>query len=123
MKVANASLLDEATACAEAMTLCYRASNGKRAGFLADERLHPQNLALLKTRAGPLGLSVSVLPAVDMPDALAKGGAAVSGIILQYPNTDGAILDHSALIHAAHSHGASRLAFPALPFRHRAQDW
>uniref|UniRef100_A0A914VN68 Glycine cleavage system P protein n=1 Tax=Plectus sambesii TaxID=2011161 RepID=A0A914VN68_9BILA len=96
LPTSNASLLDESTACAEAMTLCYRST--KRNVFLADPMLHPQNTALLHTRAEPLGLKVEPLDLAN-PAFTPE----VSGIIIQYPNTEGSIEDIKQLIAKAHA--------------------
>ncbi|MDC1215837.1 glycine dehydrogenase (aminomethyl-transferring), partial [Octadecabacter sp.] len=60
LEIANASLLDEATACAEAMTMAQRVSKSKVRGFFIDENCHPQNIAVMKTRAAPLGIEIIV---------------------------------------------------------------
>jgi glycine dehydrogenase len=99
LPVANASLLDEATACAEAMTLLY--GNGKRNVFLVSDKLHPQNIALLESRAKPLGIELII---GDW-----KGftfDETVFGAILQYPDTTGKVEDYSDLTEAAHQNGA-----------------
>ena len=58
LEIANASLLDEATACAEAMTMAERVAKSKMKAFFVDENCHPQNIAVMQTRAAPLGLSL-----------------------------------------------------------------
>ena len=99
MEIANASLLDEATACAEAMTMCHALKgNGKRNVFLAAPDSHPQNLEVLRTRAKPLGIEVRVSKPVF--------NETVFGILLQYPTTDGAVPNPSEMIEAAHEAGA-----------------
>ena len=60
MAMSNASLLDEATACAEAMSMVYGLSNNKKKNFFVDEKCHPQNIDLIKTRAAPIGVNVIV---------------------------------------------------------------
>ena len=60
LEIANASLLDEATACAEAMTMAQRVSKSKVTGFFIDENCHPQNIAVMQTRAAPLGIAIIV---------------------------------------------------------------
>ncbi len=103
MEVANASLLDEATAAAEAMALLHRAQPGKGAGvrnvFLVSERCYPQTLAVVRTRAEPLGVEVRV--AAVTPDAVDE---TTFGVLLQYPDEAGAIEDLEPLITAAQSH-------------------
>ena len=60
LEIANASLLDESTACAEAMTMAQRVSKSKKMAFFVDRDCHPQNIAVIKTRAEPLGIEVIV---------------------------------------------------------------
>jgi glycine dehydrogenase len=99
LPIAGASLLDEATAAAEAMTLTRRASKAPAAAvFVVDPDVHPQTLAVLQTRARPLGLSVVVSDTLPDDD--------VFGVLLQYPGTSGAVRDHTALIEEAHGRGA-----------------
>ncbi|MGC2780158.1 MAG: aminomethyl-transferring glycine dehydrogenase [Bradyrhizobium sp.] len=88
LDVANASLLDEATAAAEAMALAERSARAKTKVFFVDHNVHPQTLAVLRTRAEPLGWQLIVGdPAKDLD------GAEVFGGILQYPDTTGALRD------------------------------
>ncbi|WP_425097636.1 aminomethyl-transferring glycine dehydrogenase [Tropicibacter sp. S64] len=87
LEVANASLLDEATACAEAMTMAQRVAKSKAKAFFVDENCHPQNIAVMKTRAEPLGIEVIV----GAPDDLDP--EAVFGAIFQYPGTYGTLRD------------------------------
>src|SRR5881275_3264710 len=101
LDVANASLLDEATAAAEAMALAERASQGKAKSFFVDSDVHPQTLALLQTRAEPLGWNLIVgdpLTDLDKADVL--------GALLQYPGTSGAVRDLRPAIAALHARGA-----------------
>jgi glycine dehydrogenase len=98
MQISNASLLDEATAAAEAMTLCHDIKGGD-AIFVADH-VHPQTLAVLQTRAEPLGIKVLTGPA-DNPPA-----ASFFAALFQYPATDGSIVDLEKLITCVHSSGA-----------------
>ena len=107
MPIANASLLDEATAAAEAMTMAYGVSPAQKAGgsdvvaVCAD--LHPQTRAVLATRAAPLGIRlVDVAPG----DAAAIGAASPFAVVLQYPGTTGAIRDLRSEIAAVHAAGA-----------------
>ena len=99
LPVANASLLDEATAAAEAMALIRRAAKSKAQAFFVDARCHPQVIAVLRTRAKWMGIPLEVgAPATLDPSA-------VFGAHLQYPDTHGRIEDWSGLIervHAAH---------------------
>src|SRR6056297_3726982 len=87
LEIANASLLDEATACAEAMTMAQRVAKSKASAFFVDENCHPQNISVMKTRAAPLGIEVIVGDVADM-DA-----DAVFGAIFQYPGTYGHLRD------------------------------
>jgi glycine dehydrogenase len=100
LDIANASLLDEATAAAEAMHLC-QAAVSDRDTFLAADSCHPQTIEVLQTRAKPLGIRVIV----SDPARFAFNDK-VFGVLLQYPTTDGAIIDWEAVIAAAHKAGA-----------------
>ncbi|HEV8540427.1 MAG TPA: aminomethyl-transferring glycine dehydrogenase, partial [Nitrospiraceae bacterium] len=108
LPLSNASLLDEATAAAEAMTMCRRinrrgattvstsASDSDRAEFLVAEDCHPQTIAVIQTRAEPLGITVRVQP-LDVMDF-----SQAFGVLLQYPSTDGTIRDLKAVTERAH---------------------
>src|SRR6516225_6575464 len=98
---AGASLLDEATAAAEAMTLARRAKAGHT--FLADADCLPQTLAVLRTRAEPLGIHLVVEPVTA--EAIARQDG-LFGILLQFPGASGVIRDLEPLIEAAHARGA-----------------
>jgi glycine dehydrogenase len=101
LDVANASLLDEATAAAEAMALAERAAKAKTKSFFVDSEVHPQTLAVLRTRAEPLGWNVVVGdPLTDLD------GMDVFGALLQYPDTSGAVRDLRSTIAALHAKGA-----------------
>src|ERR1700727_364955 len=101
LDVANASLLDEATAAAEAMALAERAAQSKSKSFFVDADVHPQTLAVLRTRAEPLGWTLIV------GDPLTElEGAHVFGGLLQYPDTSGAVRDLRPAIAALHAKGA-----------------
>ena len=111
LPTAGASLLDEGTAAAEAMTLMRRGSKvSDDAVLLLDTELFPQTRAVIETRARALGLTVRVadLTHVGDEDALraAAAGRDVFGVIVQYPSADGRIHDWSALTGAAHGAGA-----------------
>src|SRR5690242_14280761 len=103
MEIANASLLDEATAAAEAMAMAHAVSKTKSDVLAVASDLHPQTRAVLATRAKPLGLTL-----VDVePGNLAQIGAANPfALVLQYPGTTGALRDMSEEIAAAHEAGA-----------------
>jgi len=111
LQIASASLLDESTAAAEAMTLMRRASkSAPDAVLVVDQHVFPQTLAVMQTRAKPQGLGIVVadLSGVTTAEALtaAAGGKAVFGVIVQYPGADGELRDWSALATAAHEVGA-----------------
>jgi glycine dehydrogenase len=97
LPVANASLLDEATAAAEAMTMAERSAKSKAKAFFVDENCHPQTIDVIKTRAQPLGIEVIV----GAPDALDP--ALVFGAIFQYPGTYGHVRDFTDQIVALHA--------------------
>lgn len=101
LDVAGASLLDEATAAAEAMTLARRVT--KKAGdtFVVDADVLPQTLAVLRTRAEPLGIDIQ---AVDLSQGLPEGD--LFGVLVQYPGASGMVRDPQHLIAAAHERGA-----------------
>ena len=101
LDVANASLLDEATAAAEAMTLCLRMTRSKSRRFLVDAGCHPQIISVLRTRAEPLGITL----VEGDPDA-ACDAADLFGALLQYPDTFGRVRDHRGLIARLHDAGA-----------------
>jgi glycine dehydrogenase len=107
LPVAGASMLDEATAAAEAMTLVRRAGRAKAdAVFVVDEDTLPQTLAVLRTRAEPLGIHVHVTDlSGGWPADLPEAGA--FGVLLSYPGASGAVRDHRALAAAAHEAGAA----------------
>jgi glycine dehydrogenase len=104
LPVAGASLLDEATAAAEAMTLARRTARRGRV-FLADADCLPQTLAVLATRAEPLGIELVVAPVT--PEVIAaQPGDELFGVLLQYPGASGEIRDLRPVIDAAHGRGA-----------------
>ena len=100
LEIANASLLDEATACAEAMTMAQRVAKSKATAFFVDENCHPQNIAVMRTRAKPLGIQVIV----GNPDDLDP--TAVFGAIFQYPGTHGHIRDFTNEMSTLHAQKA-----------------
>ena len=101
LATANASMLDEGTAVAEAMTLARRASRSKSSVYAVDADTLPQTLAVLRTRAEPLGIKLAVVDLDSEPLP-----AEFFGLHLQYPGASGAIRDHAALVEAAHGVGA-----------------
>ncbi|WP_412544128.1 aminomethyl-transferring glycine dehydrogenase [Longispora sp. K20-0274] len=101
LPTAGASLLDEATAAAEAMTLTRRASKVKTDRFVVDADALPQTIAVIETRAEPLGIEVLV---ADLSAGLPEGE--FFGVLVQYPGASGVVRDHEALIADAHARGA-----------------
>jgi glycine dehydrogenase len=104
LPLANASLLDEATAAAEAMAMCLahaRAGDQEKREFFVSQDCHPQTIAVIQTRAEPLGITLRVGPnkAIDFT------GGGLCGILLQYPTTDGYVGDYSQLVEQAHAAG------------------
>jgi glycine dehydrogenase len=104
LPIANASLLDEATAVAEAMTLARRVSKVPGDVFVVDSDAHPQTLAVVRTRAEPLGITVRVadLSSGRIPDGVAD----YFGVLAQYPGSSGRIADHAGIVAQAHQVGA-----------------
>ena len=98
LPLANSSLLDEATAAAEAMTMCHRISRGKRNGFFVASDCHPQTIAVVQTRAMPIGIELHI----GSPDEVDFQKQDLFGVLLQYPTTDGRIRDYSELTERAH---------------------
>jgi len=101
MPIANASMLDEATAAAEAMTLARRTAGSKSGVFLADRRCHPQTLEVLATRAAPLGIEVVIGDVGSLIESRDCFGA-----LVQYPATDGAVDDWRGLADGVHARQA-----------------
>jgi glycine dehydrogenase len=106
LSVANASMLDEATAAAEAMTLAHRVFKGNdEAVFLVDENAHPQTIAVIGTRAKPLGITLELFdPSKPLPST------EFFGCLVQYPDTFGHIQDFSSLASVVHDRGALLIA-------------
>ena len=100
LDLANASLLDEATAAAEAMTMARRVSKSKSNVFFVDAACFPQTIDVVKTRAGYFGFELVIAPAAQAADQEAFG------VLLQYPNLNGEVTDYSALIAATKARGA-----------------
>ncbi|WDM60266.1 aminomethyl-transferring glycine dehydrogenase [Pseudomonas sp. NEEL19] len=102
LPIANASLLDEATAAAEAMTFCKRLSKNKTShSFFASVHCHPQTLDVLRTRAEPLGIDVVVGDERELGDASAFFGA-----LLQYPASNGEVFDYREVVQRFHAANA-----------------
>jgi glycine dehydrogenase len=100
LDIANASLLDEATAAAEAMALCHAAVAGRKIFFVADN-CHPQTIQVVRTRARPLGIEIQVGNFGEC-----KFSADIFGALVQYPASDGAVHDYSDFVRQAHEAGA-----------------
>ncbi|MBX3469703.1 MAG: aminomethyl-transferring glycine dehydrogenase [Planctomycetes bacterium] len=103
LPLSNASLLDEATAAAEALHMCLPAGGARGAVFWLASDVHPQTRAVVETRAEPLGVRV-VVGDPEAPDFAA--GQGLAGVLVQYPSTDGRVRDPSRLIERAHAAGA-----------------
>jgi glycine dehydrogenase len=104
LPLANASLLDEATAAAEAMAMCLaisRSSGHERTEFFVSQDCHPQTIAVMQTRAEPLGMMLRV----GRTQSIDFSNPRLAGILLQYPATDGYAGDYSALVAQAHASG------------------
>ena len=102
LEIANASLLDEGTAAAEAMFMAYQARGREgKSTFFVDARCHPQTIDVVRTRARARGMNVVVGDA-----ASATFGPDVFGVLVQYPTTDGAVIDYRETVEHAHAAGA-----------------
>ena len=101
LDIANSSLLDEATAAAEAMIMLFHSAQ-KRNRFLVAENCHPQTIDVLKTRANPIGIELSIqsTDTFDFSDD-------VFGALIQYPATDGKVVNYSDLCQKAHDQGVA----------------
>ena len=100
LDIANASMLDEATAAAEAMALCHAVVPNRKTFFVADN-CHPQTIAVVQTRAKPLGIEIKIGDYSRF-----KFDSTVFGALVQYPATDGAIYDYAEFVRQAHDAGA-----------------
>lgn len=103
LPVANASLLDEATAAAEAMAMCV--SIVGRRTFLVDQECHPQTIEVVKTRGRSMGVKIVVGDVNEFAKAADELQSAC-GVLVQYPTTNGSIVDYSKVVEAAHAAGA-----------------
>jgi len=102
LEIANASLLDEPTACAEAMMMCHRIRGSEaRNRFLIADTCHPQSIEVVRTRAMPLGVELQILPPAEF-----ELTDQVFGVLLQYPDTLGTIQDFTGIVEQTHSVGA-----------------
>jgi glycine dehydrogenase len=104
LPMANASLLDEATAAAEAMHMCFAQADAKRAVFWVHDATHPQTIAVMHTRAEPLGIDLRVGTIDTILGAL---DGSVAGVLFSYPSTDGQIIDLRGAIAKVHAAGAA----------------
>src|SRR5437899_1400474 len=100
LDIANASLLDEATAAAEAMSLCHAAVPNRKVFFVADN-CHPQTIAVVQTRAKPLGIEIKTSDYSRF-----QFNDTIFGALIQYPATDGVIYDYAKFVRQAHDTGA-----------------
>ncbi len=98
LPLANASMLDEATAAAEAMAMCFAIHRNKRKGFVVSKHCHPQTIAVVQTRSKPLDIELFIED--DLSDFDFEGNN-VAGVLLQYPDTHGRIEDYGAIIEKA----------------------
>ena len=102
MELANASLLDEATAAAEAMAMARRVSKSKSARFFVDADCHPQTIAVVRTRAVPLGIDVTVGDPYQAFESDVFGGD-VFGVLIQYPGSSGALRNPTPIVELVHA--------------------
>ena len=100
LEISNASLLDEATAAAEAMVLMYRSCRNRDA-FLVSDQCHPQTISVLKTRSEPIGINLKVVPTEEF-----KFSENTFGCLIQCPTTDGKVFNYKNLSQSAHDSGA-----------------
>jgi glycine dehydrogenase len=101
LPLSSASLLDEATAAAEAMTMCHAIGRGRRKKFFVADSCHPQTISVVQTRARPLGIEVVVGSPADAEPLAAE----LFAVLLQYPASDGRIENHAPLIDRLHEAG------------------
>ncbi len=101
LEIANASLLDEATAAAEAMTMSYGVCKNKANTYFVSRDCHPQTIDVLQTRAKPLGINI-----INGDHQAFDFSQPIFGAILQYPTTDGIVYDYRAFVEKAHAEGA-----------------
>ncbi|WP_447970184.1 aminomethyl-transferring glycine dehydrogenase [Nitrospira sp. M1] len=102
LPLANASLLDEATAAAEAMTMCRAISKSDRMAFFVSEDCHPQTIGVIETRAKPLGITIHT----GNPEQIHWQDTQYFGVLLHYPTTKGFVRDYQSLAQSAHEAGA-----------------
>lgn len=100
LPIANASLLDEATAAAEAVAMAHRIARGKKQLVIVDSGCHPQTLAVLNTRTEPLGIHVELADVADLPGLIAERSKDVFAVVTQYTHTQGDVQDIESVIKA-----------------------
>ncbi len=105
LPLANASMLDESTAAAEAMTLVRRAGRSKSNKFVVDADTLPQTLAVIETRAEPLGIEIVTADLSQGIEGLGLGGD-FFGVLLSYPGASGVVRDHASVVEEIHKAGA-----------------
>ncbi|KAG0066868.1 glycine decarboxylase subunit P, partial [Linnemannia elongata] len=108
MSIANASLLDEGTAAAEAMIMCWAATKNKKNTFFVDENCHPQTIAVVQTRAEAFNIKVVIGNHRDFDFEAIKGE--LSGVLIQYPDTRGNVADYKGLADKIHGYGGQVVA-------------
>ncbi|KAF9113504.1 glycine decarboxylase subunit P, partial [Mortierella sp. AM989] len=108
MSIANASLLDEGTAAAEAMLMCWSATNRKKGTFFVDENCHPQTIACVQTRAEAFNINIVVGNHRDFDFDSIKGELA--GVLIQYPDTRGNVTDYKGFADKIHGFGGQVVA-------------
>jgi len=106
LPLANASLLDESTAAAEAMAMCRSMSEGKRNAFLVAQDCHPQTIAVVQARARALGIEC-IVGDVERAD-FSKGN--LCGVLIQYPTSDGRVVDYTGIVNKAHGSAVGPVA-------------
>ena len=105
MDIANASLLDEATAAAEGMVMAFASTNHKKRTFLVDKGVLPQTIAVLQTRAKGFGIRLVI---GDVPTLVQDASLVpdLCGVLVQYPDVNGSIADYTGLAETVHNAGA-----------------
>ena len=102
LPLANASLLDEATAAAEAMAMCWSIGEHKSGTFIVADDCHPQTIAVVQTRARSMGMNLVVGNVEEITKHKLQITNDVCGVLVQYPSTDGRIVDYTDLVNQAH---------------------
>jgi glycine dehydrogenase len=111
LQTANASMLDESTAAAEAMTLARRVFKGSDGSvFLIDEKVHQQTIAVVTTRAKPLGITVKIVDVVEFFKSSEFSTLEVFGVLIQYPDSSGEIRNYAEITQQAHGKDALVIA-------------